>query len=109
VNWGKRDLSGKSGLAFWIRADGVYRLWVQVRDDNPASTDDGTEWWFASVRTSPEWRHVAIPFGRFRSIDKHTDGRLDLDKVRAIVFVLDKGAVKVGSTGTIWLDDVGFF
>jgi len=109
VNRGRRDLSGKSGITFWIRADGVYRLWVQVRDENPASTDDGTEWWFASVRTSPEWRHVAVPFGRFRSIDKHSDGRLDLDKVRAIVFVLDKGAVKVGTTGTIWLDDVGFF
>jgi hypothetical protein len=109
INRASRDLSGKSGITFWIRADGVYRLWVQVRDENPASTDDGTEWWFASVRTSPEWRHVAVPFRRFRSIDRHTDGRLDLDKVRAIVFVLDKGAVKVGTSGTIWLDDVGFY
>ncbi len=109
VDWTHRDLTGKTGLAFAIRGDGVYRLWVQVRDANPASADEGTEWWFTSVRTSPEWRRVAIPFSRLRSINKATDGKLDLDKVRAIVFVLDKGAEKPGTAGTIWLDEVGVY
>ena len=45
-----RDLSGSQGLVFSIRGDRQYRVWVQVRDENPASADDGTEWWFASVR-----------------------------------------------------------
>ena len=62
-----------------------------MRDANPASADEGTEWWFASVQTRPEWRRVAVPFARLRSINPKTDGRLDLDKVRALVFVLDKG------------------
>lgn len=104
-----RDLRGRTGLAFRIRADGVYRIWVQVRDANPASADEGTEWWFASVRTATEWRSVALPFSELRSINRATDGRLDLDQVRQIVFVLDQGAVKPGTSGTIWLDDVGLY
>jgi carbohydrate binding protein with CBM11 domain/PHP domain-containing protein len=104
-----RDLTGHSGLVFAIKGDGVYRIWVQVRDDNPASADDGMEFWFASVRSSTEWRRVAIPFTRLRSINKKTDGRLDLDKVRGIVFVLDRGAEKPGTQGTIWIDDVGVY
>jgi len=80
-----------------------------VRDENPASADGGTEWWFASVKTSPEWRRVAIPFARLRSINPKTDGRLDLDKVRELVFVLDKGSVKPGTEGRIWIDEVGVY
>jgi PHP domain-containing protein len=109
VDWTARDLTGHGGLLFSIRADGVYRIWVQVRDQNPASTDEGTEWWFASVRTSPEWRRLAIPFARLRSINPHTDGRLDLDKVRALVFVIDRGSVKIGTSGTVWLDNIGLY
>ena len=109
VDWTQRDLSGRTGLVFQVRGDGVYRIWIQVRDPNPASADEGTEWWFASVRTSTEWRRVAVPFARLRSVNPRTDGRLDLDKVRAIVFVLDRGAVQPGTQGTIWLDQVGVY
>jgi hypothetical protein len=109
VDWTHRDLRGRSGLVLSIRADGVYRLWVQVRDLNPASAEEGTEWWFASLKTSTEWRRVEVPFERLRSIDPKTDGRLDLDKVRALVFVLDRGSVKPGARGTIWLDDLGVY
>jgi hypothetical protein len=104
-----RDLSGRSGLVFSIRGDGVYRLWVQVRDENPASTDAGTEWWFASVRTAPAWRRVALPFSGLRSINPRSDGRLDLDKVRELVFVIDPGADKPGTRGTIWIDELGVY
>jgi hypothetical protein len=104
-----RDLTGKTGIAFSIRGNGVYRVWFQVRDANPASADGGTEWWFTSVKTSTEWRHVTVPFARLRSINPKTDGRLDLDKVRALVFVVDKGAVKPGSAGQVWIDDLGAY
>ena len=109
VNRQARDLTGRHGLVFAIRADGEYRLWVQVRDANAASPDEGTEAWFASVRTSSEWRRVAVPFERLRSITRGSDGRLDLDKVRQLVFVLDLGAAKPGTQGTIWIDDVGVY
>jgi Carbohydrate binding domain (family 11) len=104
-----RDLTGRQGLVFSIRGDGVYRIRVEVRDDNPRSADEGTEWWFASVKTSKEWRRVSVPFARFRSINPSSDGRLDLDKVRAIVFVIDRGEDKVGTEGTIWIDDLGVY
>jgi hypothetical protein len=104
-----RDLSGRRGLVFAIRADGVYRLWVQVRDANPASADGGTEWWFASVRTSSDWQRVALPFSRLRSINPRSDGRLDLDKVRELVLVIDPGADRPGTRGTIWIDELGVY
>jgi hypothetical protein len=103
-----RDLRGRSGLVVSVRADGVYRMWVQVRDEN-AAAEDGTESWFQSVRTSTEWRRIAVPFARLRSTNARTDGRLDPDKVRAIVFMVDRGSVKPGTRGTIWLDDLGVY
>jgi hypothetical protein len=104
-----RDLTGRTGLVFSVRGDGVHRLWVQVRDANPASADEGTEWWFASVRTSREWRRVAFPFARLRSLNKNSDGRLDLDRVRGIAFVIDAGAMPPGSSGSVWIDEVGVY
>ena len=50
-----------------------------------------------------------MPFARLRSINPKTDGKLDLDKVRALVFVIDKGSVKPGTQGTIWIDEVGVY
>lgn len=109
VDWTHRDLTGHRGLVLSIKGDGVYRVWLQVRDANPASADEGTEWWFASIRTSSEWRRLAVPFDRLRSINPRTDGRLDLDKVRALVFVIDRGAEKPGTEGTVWIDELGLY
>jgi len=109
VNRQARDLSAFAGLRCRIRADGEYRMWVQVRDVNPASADDGLEWWLASVRTSLEWREVQLPFRHFRTINRKTDGRLDPGGTRGLVFVLDGAAVKAGTQGTIWISDVGVY
>jgi hypothetical protein len=104
-----RDLGGWSGLRFRMRADGEYRLSVQLRDPNPASADEGLEWWSASARTSTEWTEVQIPFSRFRTINPKSDGRLDPDKTQALVFVLDHASVKPGTKGTIWLSDLSVY
>ena len=105
----ERDLSGRAGLVFSIRGDAPRRIWLQVRDANPASADEGTEWWFTSVKATPQWRRVAIPFAKLRSINPKSDGKLDLDKVRALVFVVDKGAVRPATEGRIWIDQVGIY
>ena len=109
VNREARDLSGWSGLRFRMRADGEYRLWIQLRDPNPASADDGLEWWMASARTSTEWSEVQLPFGRFRTLNPKSDGRLDKDATRAVVFMLDHASVKPGTQGRIWFADVGVY
>jgi hypothetical protein len=109
VNRQERDLGPWSGLRFRVRGDGEYRFWVQVRDPNPASADEGLEWWLASARTSAEWREVQLPFSRFRTINRKTDGRLDPAQARAIVFVLDGASVKVGTRGRIWIAEVGVY
>jgi hypothetical protein len=70
---------------------------------------DGIEWWFASVRTTPEWRRVAIPFSRLRSLDTGSDGRVDLAKVRQVVFLVNQASVKPGTEGTIEIDDLGLY
>ena len=61
------------------------------------------------MRTSPEWRRVSVPFAAMRSTERRSDGALDLRKVRAIGFVLDRGAVKLGTAGTIWIDELGVY
>lgn len=104
-----RDLTGSRGLVLTLKADGVYRFGVLVRDANPRGSDDGAETWLTSVRTSTEWRRVALPFARFRSLDPHSDGRLDLAQVRAVGLVIDDLAMKPGTRGTIWLDDWGTY
>jgi hypothetical protein len=108
ANREQRDLTGRHGLVFSIKGDAEYRVWVQVRDDNPVLTES-VESWSASARTSEGWRRVAIPFTAFRSTNPATDGTLDLDQVRALVFVVDRGAAKIGTSGTIWIDDVGVY
>jgi hypothetical protein len=103
------DLTAYQGLVFSIRGDDVYRIWVQVRDENPAASEEGTDWWFASVKATPEWRRAAVPFSSLRSINPGSDGRLDLDKVRSIAFVLDRGALRAPAGGTVWIDEVGLY
>jgi hypothetical protein len=92
-----------------LRADGDYRLWLQVRDANPQGSDDGSETWLRSLRTSTEWQRVAVPVERFRSLDPHSDGRLDLARVTALGFVLDDLTIPPGTEGTLWIDEVGVY
>jgi hypothetical protein len=103
-----RDLSGRRGLVFSIRGDAVRRVWVQVRDANPQS-EHGTEWWYASVRTTTDWRRVSVPFDRLRTRDSRSDGRLDLRATRGIVFIVDLGVARPGTAGEIWLEDIGVY
>jgi hypothetical protein len=109
VNREARDLSAWKGMRFKLRGDGEYRLWIQLRDLNPASSDEGLEWWMASARTSGEWSEVQLPFTRFRTLNPKSDGRLDPGETRALVFVLDHASVKPGTRGTIWVSDVGVY
>ena len=106
----RRDLSDATGLLLSLRGDGMYRLLLQVRDRNLESRQgEGTEWWFASIKTSTEWRRVTVPFSRFRTTDPGTDGRLDLDQVESLVLLVDTGTVPPGTRGRIWFRDLDLY
>ncbi|HJS58881.1 MAG TPA: hypothetical protein VKA01_12335, partial [Vicinamibacteria bacterium] len=109
VNRETRDLSASKGVVFQVKADGEYRFWLQLRDENPTSPEGGVEPWFTSVRTSREWRAVSVPFARLRSIHPKSDGSFDPSRVREVVFLVDHGAVKPGTAGTIWIADLGVY
>jgi hypothetical protein len=109
VDRSKRDLSAGQGVSFWMRADGEYRVWFQIRDQNPRSADEGTEAWFASVRTSTAWTLHTIPFASLRSINRTTDGAFDPSRVTHLVFVIDHGAMPYGSVGKVWIDDLALY
>jgi hypothetical protein len=109
VNREARDLSDSEGLVFQVKADGEYRFWLQLRDENAGVPDGGVEPWFVSVRTSRDWRTVAVPFSRLRSIHPQSDGTFDPSRVRELVFVVDHGAAKPGTTGTIWIAGLGVY
>ena len=107
TSFAPRDLSDGAGLALSVKADGVYRLWLQVRDRNLASeVGEGTECWFTSIKTSTAWRNVVLPFSRFRTTDPASDGQLDLDEVEGLVLLVDTGTVPPGTSGMIWFDDL---
>lgn len=101
-----RDLSAQQGVSFWMKADDEYRVWFQIRDLNAASRDEGTEAWFASVRTSPAWTLHNIPFASLRSINPRSDGAFDPARIAHMVFVIDHGAMPFGSRGRVWIDDL---
>lgn len=103
-----RDWSGAGGLVVWVRSDRPSRLWVQVRDRNPTAYD-GAESWYASVKATPSWRPVTIPFDTLRTTDPGSDGTLDLDAVAAIVFLVDTGTHAPGTEGVIWIDDLSLY
>jgi hypothetical protein len=103
-----RDLSGRSGLVLSIRSDRAYRLWVQLRNPNP-DANEGTEWWQTSIKTSTEWTRLVVPFERFQTVESQSGGILDLANIVAMLFIIDSGSVPPGTTGTVWIDDLGVY
>ena len=109
VNTAPGDLSAYEGLVLSLKADGVYRLALVLRDPNPRAPQD-LEWWSAPLKTSAEWRKLAVPFSDLRSRHpRATDGRLDLDALEAVLLIIDTTSMPPGAAGTLWLDDVGLY
>jgi hypothetical protein len=97
------ELQRASGLSFFYRASGTFRLDLQVRDENPRDRDR-LEPWRASLKTSREWQTVFIPFDRLTSYHPASDGRLNVDQIREIAFYLDTATARPTAAGRIWID-----
>ena len=91
-----------------VRSDATRRFWLQVRDEN-LSAPDGMESWFTSVKATPEWRTVTVPFDQLYSVTQQSNGSLDPTQVQAIVFLVDTGAAPADAEGVIWIDELGVY
>ena len=105
----RRDLSRDSGLVFDVRADGVYRVWVGLRVEQPGGVGGEPDWWLSSIRTSTEWRRQAIPFERLYPADTDSDRALDLRRVVGLLFYIDPGTGVSVTEGSIWFDRLGTY
>ena len=104
----RRDLSGFVALRFRVKADGVYRVAVQVRDGNPRGPAEGTEWWEKSFKTGADGQEIVLPFDHFRSKLAASDGKLDLGDVRGTFFILDSGNTRPRVKGVIDVEGLAF-
>ena len=109
VDRARRDLSRDSGLVFHIRADGVYRIWVALWEERPGHAGGEPDWWQSSVRTTTEWRRLAIPFERLYPADTNVDEVLDLRRVGGLVFYIDPRTDEPVREGSVWLDGLGAY
>ena len=109
VNTAPGDLSAYEGVVLSLRADGVYRLALVLRDANPRAPQD-IEWWSAPLKTSTAWRQVAVPFSELRSRHPRvSDGQPDLDALEAVLLIIDTRSMPPGAAGTLWIDDLGLY
>jgi hypothetical protein len=101
-DWGSRDLSGASGVAFRARASARFRADVQLRTQGR----QGIVTWRRSVLLGPAWRDVYVPFAALRTWDP-AGTRPDLAHVVGVYVELEALHLAPGSRGTIWIDDWG--
>jgi hypothetical protein len=101
-DWGPRDLSGASGIAFRARASARFRADVQLRTGGP----QGIVAWRRSVLLDPAWRDVYVPFAALRTWDR-SGTRPDLVHVVGVYVEVELLHVAPGARGSIWVDDWG--
>ena len=109
VDRSRRDLSGRRGLVFDVRADGEYRIWVALWEERPGRPGGEPDWWQTSIRTSTEWRRVAVPFERLHPAAANVDGRLDLERVAGLVFYVDPATGEPVREGNVRFERLGVY
>ena len=102
ADYGPRDLSGASGIAFRVRASKRFRFDFQVR------VEQGGEHriWRRSVLAGPEWRDAFVPFDSLRTYDPR-GGRPDLSRVVGVYFEVEAAHLAPGDGATLFVDDLG--
>jgi TolB-like protein len=108
----KRDLTGYSGIKFYLKADRNLAVWFQVSDSQEGSTHE--ENWFHIIRVTEYWKEARIPFNALsihkgRAQKLGTNQILQLNNVEKIDWVIPEGIFERGQGATIWLDEVTFY
>jgi TolB-like protein len=108
----KRDLTGYSGIKFYLKADRNLAVWFQVSDSQEGSAHE--ENWFHIIRVTEYWQEARIPFNALsihkgRAQKLGTNQILQLNNVEKIDWVVPEGIFERGQGATIWLDEVSFY
>lgn len=103
--WRHLDLGRDRALSFRVRASAPLRFDLQVRTLDPAGRQ-GVRIWRRSVRADGEWRTVILPLTQLKTYDGR-GGEPRLSEVGGLYFHIDESNLRPGSTGTLWIDDVG--
>jgi len=108
----KRDLTGYSGIIFYLKADRDLAVWFQISDSQESSAHE--ENWFHILRVTEYWKEVRIPFNSLsihkgRAQKLGTNQILQLNGVEKIDWAIGEGSIKRGKEATIWLDEVTFY
>lgn len=77
-------------------ADAPMRVWLQLR-----TPDGGGHRWGTSVYLDQTPREVVVPFDALLPIDRQADMRVPLDRVSALLAVIDTVHTRPGATGAI--------
>lgn len=96
-------LAGFDRVRFSVSSSAPMRVWVQFRAPVGA-----TERWGATFYTDGETRTVDVPFAKFRSIGATSSAQAPLDRVDALLLVVDTLNTRPGTTGQLTIGDVGF-
>lgn len=88
-------------LVLRASADRPTRVWLQLR--TPA---DGGHRWGQSVYLDATPRQVTLPFDRFLSLDRRDDMRVPLERVSALLVVVDTVHARPGDSGLVRLESV---
>ncbi len=107
-----QDWSAYDGVQFWAYGDGTGASFqVELLDASSAADPTGAyERWDTAVPVGAQgWRLVTLDWDQFvrasdfQDDDASSDGVLDLDNVRGILFPADEG------TGVVKIDDIALF
>lgn len=90
-------------LQFTARASQPMRISVQLR------VPDGQEGhrWRRSIYVDETSRNYALQLGDFRPAGETPTAQAPLDAVRSVLFVIDQASTAPGTSGRLWLSEIG--
>lgn len=95
------SLSGADRLVMRAAADRPMRVWLQLRTPQ----GDGDRWG-SSAYLDQTPRDVVIPFDRLLSIDRRSGTRVPIERVSALLLVIDTVHTRPGDAGVVRLESL---
>jgi hypothetical protein len=96
-------VAGFERVRFVVSSAAPMRVWVQLR-----APVGNTERWGATFYSDSQPRTIDIAFARFNAIGVTSSPRPPLDRVNALLFVVDTLNTLPGTKGSLKISEVGF-